>query len=211
MNVSSFNLICTGKNKPIILVNDKQANIALSSNNINLWNNLLNILSTPQITPDLGSAIHTAYDLKRLKPNEKENYLFILTDGLYKENEIKRIKYFIDQCIDLRMKIYGIGIGIYPYNAKNIFDNFIYAQNPDNLIKGISKFFGQNIKSKNNFDQPNENKLNIFNINIKTDDLIKKLDINEKYPSEFLFNKLRKKLNNIPLIDEINKDFCNEE
>ena len=46
------------------------------------------------------------------------------------------------------IKVLGIGLGIYPYKAKEIFNTFLYTNNPEDLLKGISIIFGKNVKKR---------------------------------------------------------------
>jgi serine/threonine protein phosphatase PrpC len=55
------------------------------------WTSLFTILSYPVINCNLSSAIKLAYDLQRIKSTEKGSFLYILTDGLYQNNERKEI------------------------------------------------------------------------------------------------------------------------
>ena len=42
------------------------------------------------------------------------NYIFILTDGLYNPSQRDRIIGVVNNCYSKNIKIFGIGVGIYP-------------------------------------------------------------------------------------------------
>ena len=146
MAVPSFDLIITGNENLNILVFDKPS-ITIFKNDA-IFEKLLILLSNPIANTDLSKSIQAIYDLKKMKKTERESYLFILTDGLpHKYNE-KKINFYIKLCQNIGIKVFGIGLGIYPLNAKEIFESFIYSVNPENLLKIISKIFGKTVKTE---------------------------------------------------------------
>jgi hypothetical protein len=72
----------------------------------------------------------------------KDKLSFILTDGLYQENEYKRILRAVSNCVKSGLNVFGIGIRIYPVRIENLFLKVIYCHNPYNLNKAIANFFG---------------------------------------------------------------------
>ena len=59
------------------------------------------------------------------------------------------------------MKVFWIGIGIYPFKCKkNLFDTFIYSTNPENLLKALSVISGKSIKTENELKIPDEKGIN---------------------------------------------------
>ena len=127
--------------------------------------------------------------MKKIKRNDRESYLFILTDGLsHMKDEIK-INYFSNKCKNIGIKIFGIGLGIFPYKAKDLFETFIYSVNPDNLLKALSKIFGKLIKIENEIKLINDTKaLDIQNLS----NLFSKIENNNKFYYENLRKNLRK-------------------
>ena len=71
------------------------------------------------------------------------SYLFILTDGLYQENEYKRIIRAVNNCVKSALNVFGIGI--YPLRIELLFPKIIYCHNPYNLNKSKANFFGESI------------------------------------------------------------------
>ena len=63
--------------------------------------------------------------------------MFVLTDGLYQQNEIDLIKKRIFECMQTSFLI-GIGVGFYPLKINKLFIQNIYCRNPSKLFTGIS-------------------------------------------------------------------------
>ena len=199
MAIPSFDLIVTANkgDQPNILVFDKPSNKIYY-----IFEKLLTILINPILKPDLSEAIKVVYELKKKKRNDRDSYLFILTDGLSHMNEEQSIKYFSYLCENLGIKIFAIGIGIFPYQAQKLFDTFIYSANPNNLLRAISKIFGKMIKTENELELISDNQ-KIWNL----DDIFNEIEKN----NIFYFEELRKELQDIEKGDDINDIFKNTE
>jgi len=201
MAIPSFDLIVTNNEgeEPIILLLDKPSVTIFK--NYYIFEQLLTLLSNPILTPDLSEAIKTIYELKKMKKNYKESYLFILTDGLLHINKMQEILKYSILCQKIGIKIFGIGVGIFPYWTQKLFDTFIYSVNPELLLKAISKIFGKIIKTESELelvtDNPKGDLMNIF----------EKLKVNKK----FYFEELRKELQDIEKGDDIFNIFRNSE
>lgn len=65
--------------------------------------------------------------------------MFILTDGLFDEEEQKNILNEVENCVFNNVEIIGIGIGVYPYGIKYLFPYIIYSLNPLNVMFGCSE------------------------------------------------------------------------
>ena len=146
MAVPSFDLIITGNENLNILVFDKPS-ITIFKND-SIFEKLLKLISNPITNTDLSKSIQAVYDLKKMKKTERESYLFILTDGLSHKYNEKKINFYTKLCQNIGIKVFGVGLGIYPFNAKEIFESFIYSVNPENLLKIISKIFGKSVKTE---------------------------------------------------------------
>ena len=96
------------------------------------------------------------------------SYLFILTDGLYQENEYKRILRAVNNSVKSGLNLFGIGIGIYPVRIEYLFPKIIYCHNPNNLNMGITNFFGKSISGV----QDSMNLVNILEFKILLNILI---------------------------------------
>lgn len=57
-----------------------------------------------------------------------------MTDGLSYQKDKDIIIYFLNQCQKIGLRIFGIGLGIYPYKGKELFQNFLYSINPENIF-----------------------------------------------------------------------------
>ena len=202
MAIPSFDLILTTKegNQPNILLFDKPS-VSIFKNET-LFEELLKFLSNPVFNTDLSAALKIVYELKKMKRNDRDSYLFILTDGLCHKNEEQKIIYFSNLCQNLGIKIFGIGIGIFPYKAQYLFDTFIYAANPTHLLKAISKIFGKIIKSENEMNLTSDTKIfgNLENI-------FKNIEDNNK----FYFEELRNELLEVEKGDDVFDIFSNSE
>ena len=204
MAVPSFDIILTTNEgeQPDILLFDKPSVTIFK--NYSILEKLLTFINNPILNTDLSGAIRIVYELKRMKKNDRDSYLFILTDGLSYRNNEERIKinYFSQLCQNIGIKIFGIGIGIFPFRAKDLFDTFIYSVNPENLLKGISKIFGKIIKTESEL-QLISNSQRIWNL----DDLFNLIKENDK----FYFEELRKELQDIEKGDDVFDIFGNSE
>ena len=202
MAIPSFDLIITTDEgrQPNILIFDRPS-VTLFKNYA-IFERLLILLSEPNLTTDLSEALRLVYELKRKKRNDRDSYLFILTDGLCQKNKEQKIAYYSNLCQKMGIKIFGIGLGVFPYRAQGLFNTFIYSVNPDNLLKAISKIFGKIIKT--------ETDLELVSSKLITDDLgsvLNKLESNKK----FFFEELRKELQDIEKGDDIFNIFGNTE
>ena len=144
IDLPCFDFILSRQTNPEILCSNLSSVRAINSKST-LWESLISILAHPCSKSDLASAIEVAFDLKRMRSSEYTSYLFVLTDGLYQENEYKRILRAISNCVKSGLNVFGIGIGIYPVRIENLFPKIIYCHNPYNLNKAIANFFGESI------------------------------------------------------------------
>ena len=146
IEISSLDLILTSNDEPNILIYNKQSNFIFQ--NYSIIENLFISLSNPVINTNMSNAIEAVYELKKRKKLNDTNYLFILTDGLSCIYNQQNIKYFCLLCQKIGIKIFSIGLGIFPYKTQNFFDSFIFSENPDNLLKALSLIFGKKIKTE---------------------------------------------------------------
>ena len=204
INVPSFDLIVTGdfNEEPHILIFNKPSVTIFKDEGI--FEKLLLLISNPNFNTDLGKAIETAFKLRHLKKYEKESYLFVLTDGLLHKKYEENINSYSNQCQMIGMRVYGIGLGIYPYKAKELFSTFLYAINPDYLLKAISIIFGKLVRTENELKIPPIKQDNF------TDEK-KKIFFNLEKNNKFFYNKLREELQRIKQGDDIMDIFCNKE
>ena len=74
------------------------------------------------------------------------NYIFVFTDGLFDQKEHNNILERISKCILFNIKVFGIGLGFYPYNINSLFPNVIHTKFPEKIFNAISYFFNKNIE-----------------------------------------------------------------
>ena len=144
IDLPCFDFILSRQINPEILCSNLSSVRAINPKST-LWDSLISILAHPCSKSDLASAIESAFDLKRMRSSEYTSYLFVLTDGLYQENEYKRILRAVSNCVKSGLNVFGIGIGTYPIRIENLFPKVIYCHNPYNLNKAIANFFGESI------------------------------------------------------------------
>lgn len=140
----------------------------------------------------MESAIHVAYDLKRMRSVDSTSYLFVLTDGLFEKDRLELIKKFVVSCVQIGIATFGIGIGFYPIGINELFPNVIFSPNPNYLINGIASFFeneaGESYDNSIKIVLPEKiNELEISNIFKKLIDTVNKP----------VFNDLKNHLSNV--------------
>ena len=99
-------------------------------------------MSKPCLKANLLSALKVAKDLQKVGSKDTTKYMFVLTDGLYQQNEIDLIKNRIFDCMQTSSLI-GIGVGFYPLKIKKLFVQNIFIPNAFKLISGISVSAGK--------------------------------------------------------------------
>ena len=75
----------------------------------------------------------------------KKSLAFILTDGLFDDEDASSLFNLIAFTEENNLPVYGIGLGFYPEKIKNLFFNAIWSLNPDNLLNALSFFYGNEI------------------------------------------------------------------
>jgi len=204
-DLPSFDLILTGDPIPTVLCSEVGTFRALSPNS-NIWKSLFVMLENPNRHADLASAIHTAFDLRRMRSTEYTNILFVLTDGLYQNSERPRIVECVNNCVQSGINTIGVGIGIYPKGIEKLFPQIIFSPNPENVMKGIATLFGDN--PSNVYDEMPSISFAMdeqFNFNLK--EAISKIINNKENP---VYKNLKEELHEItPTLESF--EFINPE
>lgn len=203
IDLPCFDLIIATNKNPIVICSEVGTYHALHYKS-SLWGSLFSVLQNPVIHTDLGSAIHAAFDLRRMRSTEYTNLLFVLTDGLYQQSERGNIIDNVNNCMQSGITTFGIGIGIYPKGIEKIFPQVIFSTNPSNLMKSIASIYGDNVHISdmmNSIINPTETENDLL-----TD--IRKIIENEKTPS---FASLKKELHDIPPAIDAFDDMYNVE
>lgn len=71
----------------------------------------------------------------------KKSLTFILTDGLFDDEDASSLFNLISFIEENDMPVYGIGLGFFPEKIKNVFSKAIWSLNPDNLLNALSVFY----------------------------------------------------------------------
>ena len=135
-NIPCLDIVIAREKEPIILCSEKSGNEILSQKSI-FWAVLFSCLEGQNST-DLASAIKAFYNLNRARRADNTNYIFVLSDGLYYPSQREKIIGVINNCYFKNIKIFGLGIGIYPFGIEKLFPQVVYSQNPSKLIESIS-------------------------------------------------------------------------
>ena len=187
----SLDVIVSGVKEPYILCSNITTTRALG-NKSTIYESLFSILQRPPFESDLTSAIRAAYDLKRLRQEDFPSYLFVLTDGLFQKSEVNKIINMVNCCTQVGMNTFGIGLGIYPKLIENLFPQIIYCK-PNDIIKGIASFLGDNIsKVEDKINPQYVDEYNASELKSIQNDLIKKID-------SPIFEDLKEELSKLPI------------
>ena len=147
IDIPYLDVIITTDGNPIILCCGLSSRKILSKES-DFWIGLIDCLCKPKIKTYLSPCIDIAFYLNMERTNYT-NYLFVLTDGLFEEKENNDILENISKCINYNIKVFGIGLGFYPYNINLLFPNVIYTKSPEKLFNAISYFFDKNTEVNN--------------------------------------------------------------
>ena len=139
-------IIATGGN-PIILYCGLSSRKVLSQDS-EFWIGLIDCLCRPKEKTYLSPCLDLAFFLN-IERTDYTNYIFVLTDGLFDKKENNNILENISKCIQYNIKVFGIGLGFYPFNINSLFPNIIYTKSPQKLFNAISYFFDKNIEVNN--------------------------------------------------------------
>ena len=146
-NIPNLDIIIATDGNPIILCCGVSSRKVLSKDS-EFWIGLIDCLCKPKRKTYLSPCIDISFYLN-MERTDYTNYIFILTDGLFDKIENDKILENISKCIQFNIKVFGIGLGFYPYNINSLFPNIIYTKSPKKLFNAISYFFDKNIEVNN--------------------------------------------------------------
>jgi len=135
INIPAVDIVVATSTNPIVICSDIASNKILGKSSI--LPSLFKVLSSPCLKANLLSALKVAKDLQKIGSKDTTKYTFVLTDGLYQQNELDLIKNRIFDCMQTSILI-GIGVGFYPLKIKKLFVQNIYIPNPNKLFSGIA-------------------------------------------------------------------------
>ncbi|KAK8898415.1 hypothetical protein M9Y10_000702 [Tritrichomonas musculus] len=141
IDIPCIDIIIATDEAPIILASEISS-VRLLNDKSPFWPSLFDTLANASYDKcALEDAIHAAYDIRRMRSVDSTSYMFILTDGLFQEEQREIIQNHIMTCFQSGITIFGIGIGIYPCGIVELFPQVIYATNPNDLIKAVASCF----------------------------------------------------------------------
>lgn len=191
IDIPCVDVIIATNDAPIVLCSETPS-LVLFNEKSHFWPSFFTCLLKNHFNScKLESAIHAAYDLRRMRSIDSKSYMFVLSDGFYQIEQQKSIKNHLTICEQSGFSIFGIGIGIYPIGIKDLFPHVIYSPNPNNLIEGISQFFDDEYR-----EATNDIIEAICSQKKDVKDILIKLIENEKNP---VFNELKNYLQEIPV------------
>ena len=144
VEIPYFDLIIATDSKPIVLSCGNDTTNCLNFKS-NLWNIVLEQLTHNQVECNLFDSLQLVYKLKSLN-YVKKYYAFVLTDGLFEQEEKRILQDYISFCEESCLQIFGIGLGYYPNGIRKIFSKCIWSMNPFMILKAMTVFFGSNEK-----------------------------------------------------------------
>ena len=144
VEIPFFDLIIAASNKPMVLTCGYDTISSLNPKS-NLWNLVLEQLTHNENGCNLLDALKLSYKLKSMN-NVKKWYCFVLTDGMFEQNEIDEIQDYVSFCEESYIDVFGIGLGYYPGGIKKIFNKCLWCLNPFMILKAMTVFFGSTEK-----------------------------------------------------------------
>ena len=204
LDLPCFDLIVAGNPRPTVICSEVSTLHSLSTKST-LFSSLLACLQNPVQNVNLSSAIHTAFELQRMRSTEYTSIFFVLTNGLYQKEERERITSSVNICVQSGITVFGIGIGIYPKEIEDLFPQIVFSPNPLNVMKASASFYGDTMASildkmkPISFAQPDHKEIQ---------SITKILIDNEKNP---IFNALKEQLEYIPATLDAVSDMVNSE
>ena len=207
VEIPFFDLIIATPSKPIVISCGNDTVNSLNPKSI-LWNILLEQLSINEEGCNLLDCLKLVYKLKSTNL-VKKYYTFILTDGMFEQNESEEIQDYISFCEESFIEIFGIGLGYYPEGIKKIFNKCLWSLNPFMILKALTAFFGSGIKYLESLPLINFDTYNFADFQDQFKTIITKLNSYQVYKTLYGF------LDGLPLLmeslDEItNPDLADE-
>ena len=174
------------------------------NNKSKLWQALASQLSESNYTKcNIKDCLLLILKLKSLNL-AKKSLAFILTDGYFSNEDKESLSDLISYVEENNISIFGIGLGLYPEKIGNIFQKCFWSSNPNNLLKALSVFYGNEISHSNK-----------FNIKMKILDLETKLkyisEICDNYGDFITYQKLRAFLEDRPFSLESMEETVNRD
>ena len=201
IQIPHLDIIIERENEPLVLCLGQDSLNSLTINSP-IWLALFEILGNPENNCNLKDCVDNLIKLRLLNASKK-HFAFILTDGLMNEKEQILIKDKISYAEEFDINLFGIGLGFYPKEIKEIFSKCLWTLSSKLIWNSIISILDNEIQENNEFDEINfsqkENKIKI----------IKKIE--EKWEDVCRYKALYNKLKNCPLHLETMEEIANPE
>ena len=182
IEIPYFDLIIATNKEPIILCSGYDT-ITYLNNKSKIWQAIATQLwENNKHKCNIKDCLFDILKLNSLNLSKK-CYNFILTDGLFDEEDTKSLSELISFVEENHISVFGIGLGLYPEKLKNIFTKCIWSANPNNIFKALSVFFGNEISHTDKFNVIPK----ITDLEIKIKEL---KEINDNYNDYITYQKL---------------------
>jgi len=148
IEIPFFDLIIATDKEPINLCLGYDTTNALN-NKSKIWQALVaQLCENNYYKCNIKDCLFEVLKLKSLNLSKK-SFTFILTDGLFNQEDINSLKDLISFLEENYISVFGIGLGLYPEKLENMFAKSFWSFYPNNLLKALSVFFGNEISHKN--------------------------------------------------------------
>ena len=203
IEIPYFDLIIATDKEPIVLCLGNDTTNSLN-NKSKIWQAIASQLyDNNYYKCNIKDCLLLILKLKSLNLSKK-SFTFVLTDGLFNKEDQDCLYDLISYVEENYISVYGIGLGLYPEGLEKIFTKCIWSSNPNNLLKALSVFFGNDISH-----------VNTFTIKPKISDSVTKLkylsEINENYGDYITYQKLSAFLEDRPFSLESMEETVNRD
>ena len=203
IEIPYFDLIIATDKHPIVLcLGNDTTNIL--NNKSKLWQALASQLSENNYNKcNIKDCLLLVLKLKSLNLSKK-SFTFVLTDGLFGQEDKNSLSDLVSYIEESNISIYGIGLGLHPEKLGNIFQKCFWSSNPNNLLKALSVFYGNEITHSDQFNI----KAKIYDLDSKLKEL---LEINDNFGDYITYQKLTAFLDSRPFSLESMEETVNRD
>ena len=203
IDIPYFDLIIATNKEPIILCLGNDTINSLNDKS-KLWQALASQLSESNNSKcNIKDCLLQVLKLKSLNLSKK-SFTFILTDGYFSNEDKESLSDLISYMEEINISVFGIGLGLYPEKIGNIFQKCFWSSNPNNLLKALSIFYGNEIGHSNKFNI----KMKILDLESKLKDIS---EISDNYGDFITYQKLFAFLENRPFSLESMEETVNRD
>ena len=204
IEIPYFDLIIATNKEPLILCCGNNTTNSLNKKSI-IWESLASALTKNNNKCNLKDCLITALKLKSLNL-AKKSFTFVLTDGLFDDEEANDLFNLVSYLEENEISIYGIGLGLFPKKINNIFSKAFWSINTNKLLNALSVFYGD--ENTGNETSIIASDLTVKNISEKEAEMDEKL---ERYNTYITYKNLINYLNERPFYLESMEETCNKD